>query len=708
MTFVSALVVTSLFAADTPPTTGDDPYLWLEEVQGEESLAWARERNSVSQTQLESVPVFADTKARMLAAFNSKDQIPAITRRGNYFYNFWRDATNPRGLWRRTTLTEYRKAEPQWETILDLDALAKTENENWVWGGANCLEPEHQRCLLWLSRGGADATVVREFDVIARAFVKDGFVLAEAKSGFDWVDANTLLVGTDMGAGSMTKSGYPRTIRRWHRGTPLTDAPIIFEGSESDVSVQADVDRTPGFERIVINRGTDFFNSEHYLLRGIFEKVEAIKLDVPSDATVYFHREWMFLAIKSDYKVGERKYASGALLAMRVDAFLKGERSFDLLFEQSATRSLARAGVSFTRDHLLLNVLDKVTGRLLEVSYVNGKWRARAASIPPLGKLSVSGLYDAFAPDAQSDVYANSYLLNYEDFVTPSSLYLGSVGNDQRELLKSRKAVFDASGIRVEQRMVKSRDGTRIPYFVVWPKGAKANSKNPTLLYGYGGYQISQLPFYSLTYGSGWYRQGGVLVIANIRGGGEFGPAWHQAAMKANKQKSYDDFAAVAEDLIKQKITTPKHLGIYGGSNGGLLVGAVMVQRPELFAAVVCSVPLLDMKRYHLLLAGNSWMAEYGDPDKAEEWAWISKYSPYQNVKKGVKYPKVLFTTSTRDDRVHPGHARKMAAKMLDQGHDVLYYENIEGGHGGAANNAQRAYLFALENAFLWKTLGGK
>ncbi|MBP6109753.1 MAG: S9 family peptidase [Rhodocyclaceae bacterium] len=710
----TGMFVMPLFAADTA-STGDpsaaiaeDPYLWLEDVQGEKSLTWARERNAVSQAVLETVPVFADMRARLLAVLNSRDQIPYVSRRGELFYNFWRDAANPRGLWRRTTLAEYRKPEPKWEVVLDLDALAKSENENWVWGGSSCLSPKNERCLIWFSRGGADATVVREFDMTTRSFVKDGFFLPEAKSGFDWVDINTLYVGTDFGPGSMTKSGYPRVVKAWKRGTPLSEARVVFEGQDSDVSVQTDVYRTPGFERVIINRATDFFHRERYLMRAGDPTSAITKLDLPTDAVVLLRREWLFVQTKSDYVADKKSYPAGALLAIRFDDFLKGGRKFDLLFEPTATISLARDGVSFTRDHVLLNILDQVAGGLIEVSLVDGQWISRRAKVPALGKLSASGLYNDFARDAKHDPYANSYLLRYEDFVTPHSFYLGAVGSGNRELLKSRKHIFDAEGMRVEQDFATSKDGARIPYFVVWPKGAKADGVNPTLLYGYGGFQISQAPFYSSTYGSGWYRQGGVLVVANIRGGGEFGPNWHQAAMKANKQRSYDDFAAVAEAVIAKKITSPGHLGIYGGSNGGLLVGAVMLQRPELFGAVVCSVPLLDMKRYHTLLAGNSWMAEYGDPDKAEEWAWISKYSPYQNVKQGVKYPKVLFTTSTRDDRVHPGHARKMAAKMLDQGHEVLYYENIEGGHSGAANNAQRAYLFALENAFLWKNLGGK
>ena len=689
--------------------SAEDPYLWLEDVQGDNALAWARERNTQSQAVLEAVPVFKGNREKVLAVLNNRDQIPHITRRGDFFYNFWRDAQNPRGLWRRTTLDEYRKASPAWDVLLDLDVLAKTEGENWVWGQSDCLGPTYNRCLVSLSRGGADAKVVREFDVTTRSFVKDGFALPEAKSRVDWFDVNTVLVGTDFGPGSMTKSGYPREIKVWRRGTPLSAATTVFEGKDSDVASYVQIDRTPGFERVVFARMTDFYNQERFLASGSALTKDALtKLDVPTDAALFSRRDWAFVQLKSDYKVDGKTYASGSLLVTRIDNFLRGERKFDVLFEPTATRSLARSGVSLTRDHVLLNILDNVAGRIEELGQVDGKWTRRAVNAPFPGTLSASGLFDVFAKDTKDDPWANAYLLNYADFLTPDTLYLGTVGSDDRHRLKARPSFFNAEGMRAEQLFATSKDGTQVPYFVVWPKDSKADGSNPTLLYGYGGFQVSMQPFYSGAYGTTWYGQGGVLVVANIRGGGEFGPAWHTSATKANKQRSYDDFAAVAEDLIKRKITSPKHLGIHGGSNGGLLVGAVMLQRPELFAAVVCSVPLLDMKRYHLLLAGNSWMAEYGNPDVPAEWDWIKVYSPYQNVKKDAKYPKVLFTTSTRDDRVHPAHARKMAARMLEQGHEVLYYENIEGGHGGAANNAQRAHLQALENAFLWKTLAGK
>ena len=697
---VAVALVCTLLAKAQPMSTSTDPYLWLEDVQGDKALSWVRERNAVSTSLLQARSEFSDNRAKVLEVLNNRDQIPGVTRRGNFFYNFWRDANNPRGLWRRTTLDEYRKSQPQWEVLLDLDALGKSENENWVWAGSNCLAPDYNRCLISLSRGGADAKVTREFDIAKRAFIPDGFNLPEAKSQLDWVDIDTLYVGTDLGPGSMTKSGYPRVIKQWKRGTPLAQAVVVYEGQESDVAAFASVDKTPGYERTVFGRSIDFYNTE----MSLWVKGQLVKINKPSDASLSWQREWAFLLLKRDMTVDSRTYKNGSLLAIKFDDLMNGLYGYHVLFEPTATRSLARSGPSFTRDHVLLNILDNVAGRIEALQFVAGQWQSHEVKAPLTGTLSASSLHDPFVKD---DPLANHYLMSYLDFLTPASLVLGQVGSDSRELLKSNPVFFDSKGMRTEQRFATSKDGTKVPYFVVYPKNYKSDGSNPTVLYGYGGFQISMAPFYSGGWGTTWYQRGGVFVVANIRGGGEFGPSWHQSAIKQNKQKSYDDFAAVAEDLIKSGITQPKHLGIMGGSNGGLLVGAVMVQRPELFGAVVCSVPLLDMQRYHKLLAGNSWMAEYGDPDKPEEWSFISKYSPYQNVKQGVKYPKVLFATSTRDDRVHPGHARKMAARMIEQGHDVLYYENMEGGHGGAADNAQRANLVALENTFLWTALGG-
>jgi prolyl oligopeptidase len=697
LTALFLLPLSTMAQTPSPAETPADPFQWLEDVQGDKALGWVRERNALSQKELTARPEFAATKTQLLEVLNAKDRIPTVSRRGDWLYNFWQDENNKRGLWRRTTLTEYRKANPKWETVLDLDALGKAENENWVWGGAACLGPDYRHCLVSLSRGGADAKVVREFDAATRQFVKDGFFLPEAKSEVDWIDADNVYVGTDFGPGSMTDSGYPRIVKRWKRGTPLSAAVTVFEGEAKDVASSVSVDKTPGFERTLFYRATDFYNQKVFLLQG--DKL--VPLDIPSDAQPAFLRDTLLLRLRSDLTVGEQRFPAGSLLHTNAAAYLKGERKLAALFTPTATRSLA--GFTATRDHVLLNVIDNVAGKLEQWKKNGDTFTRREVNAPFPGTLGVSAMHD---PLIKNDTLAEAYWLTYTDFLTPDSLYLAGTADDKRDLLKARGALFDSTGMRAEQRFATSKDGTQVPYFVVWPKDAKADGDNPTLLYGYGGFEISMKPWYSGGFGRAWYSRGGVLVIANIRGGGEYGPAWHMSATKAHKQRSYDDFFAVAEDLIKNKITTPRRLGIMGGSNGGLLMGAAFTQRPELFNAVVCQVPLLDMRRYHTLLAGASWMAEYGNPDLPEEWAFISKYSPYQNLKADVKYPRVLFTTSTRDDRVHPGHARKMAARMLSLGKDVLYYENIEGGHGGAADNEQRAHLQALEYSYLWQQLG--
>jgi prolyl oligopeptidase len=629
---------------------------------------------------------------------DSRGRIPAIARRGDFVYNFWQDADNPRGLWRRSTLAEYRKAKPAWELLLDVDALGRSEDINWVWAGASCLGPDYTRCLVKLSRGGADAQELREFDIASKQFVVGGFSLPEAKSDVVWLDRDTIFVGTDFGPGSLTDSGYPRIIKRWRRGQLLADATTVFEALRSDVAAGVSVDPTPGYERTLLQRAPDFFSSEEFLL----VDGQLRRLDKPADAQLGFWYGQVLMALRSNWLQGDTAWPRGALLASDAMAFLEGKAQWTALFTPTATRSLA--GYARLRHTLLLELMDNVAGRLQEMRFDGSRWHAREVEAPFPGTLQVQSLHDAQVID---DPLGENYLLTYTDFLTPESLLLGRAGSDARDLLKARPGFFDHSGMRVEQRFATSKDGTRVPYFVVWPKGASADGNNPTLLYGYGGFEVPLQPSYSGGFGSAWYGRGGVQVVANIRGGGEFGPGWHQAALKGQRQKAFDDFIAVAEDLVAQNITHPLRLAIQGGSNGGLLVGAVMLQRPDLFRAVVCQVPLLDMRRYHRLLAGASWMGEYGDPDDPAQWAWISKYSPYQNVPDaGTRLPAVLFTTSTRDDRVHPGHARKMAARLRERGHDAWLYENIEGGHGGAADNQQRADMLALEFAFLWQQLG--
>ncbi len=675
---------------DEPAESREDPYLWLEDVTGEKALAWVRQQNALSTRELEASPNFEPIRSRLLTILDSRDRIPYVGKHGPWYYNFWRDQDHVRGLWRRTSLAEYRKETPDWETVLDLDALAATEKENWVWKGAAFLEPDNDRCMVSLSRGGADATVRREFDLKQKAFVLDGFLLPEAKSDVSWCDRDTLYVGTDFGPGTLTESGYPRIIREWHRGMPLSEARTTFEGRPEDVSAFVSVVHDHGRVYEFAGRSVTFFTNETFVRRGD----TWVRIDKPADADVSTFGSNMVLRLRSAWDVGGVRHAAGSLLVSDFDAYLRGERHLTALFTPTERRSLD--SFSATRHYLILNELENVRSRPVLLRKVEGGWERTPIETPSFGTVSVDGV------DAEEN---DDYWLSITDFLTPSSLYLGTAGEEGRVRLKALPEFFRTDGQEIQQFEAVSRDGTRIPYFQVCRKGVALDGSQPTLLYGYGGFEISEVPSYRATVGAAWLERGGVYVVANIRGGGEFGPDWHNAARKAHRQRAYDDFAAVAEDLIRRKITSPAHLGIQGGSNGGLLMGVEFTQHPELFGAVVCQVPLLDMRRYNKLLAGASWMDEFGDPDQPEDWAYIRRYSPYQNVRAGRQYPRVLFTTSTRDDRVHPGHARKMVARMKAQGHDVLYYENIEGGHGGAANNAQIAYMNALAFTFLWSEL---
>jgi prolyl oligopeptidase len=672
--------------------TSNDPNLWLEGVEDAKALAWVKAQNADSIKAIAEAPGFAETRDYLRTILDSDARIPVVEKIGDQYYNLWRDKAHPAGLWRRTSPQEYRKADPAWETVVDLDALNAAEKSNFVWHGANCLPPEYRRCLVALSRGGSDADETREFDLQDKAFVKDGFFRPDAKGSLSWRDRDSVYVSTDFGPGSMTTSGYARIVKLWQRGTPMASAHTLFEAGEKDLGAQGYRDHAPGFERDFIWRGFAFYDNELYLL-GKDGKPQ--RLDLPNSAEKSVHREWLMLQLREPLSEGGHTYPAGSLLATKFDAFLHGRRDWKVLFTPTPNVSLASA--SWTRDFLILNTLEDVKSRI-EVLYPSsdGEFdRSGLETGQDIADLSVVPV----DPDT-----SNEYFLTSTSFLTPTTLALGEAGLRDPEVLKQLPAWFDASGMAVSQHFATSKDGTRVPYFVVAPKGIKLDGSNPTLLYGYGGFEVSMTPAYSGGVGR-WVSQGGVYVLANIRGGGEYGPAWHDAALREKRPRAYEDFAAVAQDLIARQVTTPRHLGIQGGSNGGLLMGNMLVMYPQLFGAVVCQVPLLDMKRYSHLLAGASWMAEYGDPDVPADWQFIQTFSPYQNVRKDVKYPPVLFTTSTRDDRVHPGHARKMMARMKEQGHDVLYYENIEGGHGGAANNEQASFMQALSWTFLRQKL---
>ena len=683
----------ALFASTVTAQDAADPFLWLEDVEGDSALAWVEARNAETLDHYRSGPDFAPIYDRTLELLTATDRVPFPSIRGDWLYNFWTDDDNPRGLWRRTSWDAYLGGDPTWETLLDIDALGEVEGVNWAYSGSSCLEPEGRRCLVRLSRGGADAVETREFDVETRRFVEGGFVLPEAKGATAWVDENTVLVATDFGDGSMTTSGYPRVVKRWRRGTPVEDAETVYEGEPGDVGVwTASFRRGDEIVPVVIRRPS-FFEGETYVLR----EGAPVLLDLPADADPGFVGDQMTVYLRSDWEVGGETYPQGALLGIDYEAFLAGARDFEVVFAPTSRQTVE--GTATTESTVLVSVLDNVSGRLLRFRHEPAEaggagWVRDEVEAPPLGSV------DVVSASGDDD----RFFFAYSSFLQPTTLYLAQ-GDGSAEAVRSLPARFDASGLQVEQHEATSADGVRVPYFLVAREDVNLDGENPTLLYGYGGFEVALTPSYNEVTGAAWLERGGVYALANIRGGGEFGPAWHRAAQRENRQRAFDDFVAVAEDLVARGVTSPDHLGIQGGSNGGLLVGAAMTQRPDLFDAVVVSVPLLDMKRYHRLLAGASWMAEYGDPDDPDDWAFIRAYSPYQNVDVDADYPTPLFTTTTRDDRVHPGHARKMAALMASLGHDVRYFENTEGGHGAGVTPEQRATMTALTYSYLWDRL---
>jgi prolyl oligopeptidase len=682
---VSLSVLVAGLAVAAEPT---DPFLWLEDVESPKALAWAKDHSVRTEKELQAVPEYGPTLKKAIEIYDSKERIPYPEIMATFAYNFWQEPEHERGIWRRAPLASYRTGSPAWETVLDIDALDKAEGKQWVFKGGDCLPPAYSRCMVSLSIGGSDAVEVREFDATTKAFVQGGFFVPEAKNSVAWKDENTLWIGTNFGEGSLTASGYPRIVKVWSRGTPLAQARTVFEGKTEDVASAGSTIFTPEGRYDLVYRVPAFFQSEAYLSLG----GRLVKIDVPQDAELRgVFKDHLLVSLRSDWKVGDTTYREGSLLAIAIDDLLRGSRTFSVVFEPSERVSLA--GVSTTRDRLLLATLDNVRSRLYRVSLKDGAWTREDVVLPGLGSAGVVTASD------DTDVF----FFSYSDYLTPSTLYFSEAGSVEK--VKSLPAFFDPAGMKVTQYEATSKDGTKIPYFVVTPKGFVADGKAPALLYGYGGFEVPLVPGYSALQGSAWLARGGVFVEANIRGGGEFGPRWHKAAMKENHIRNFDDFAAVAEDLIARKISSPRHLGIMGGSQGGLLVGGTFVLHPELFNAVVCQVPLLDMQRFNKLLAGASWMAEYGNPDVPEQWAYIKTWSPYENVTKDAKYPKVFFWTNTRDDRVHPGHARKMVAKMESLGHPVYYFENTEGGHGSGTVNKQRARINAMEYAYLWKML---
>ena len=672
----------------------DDPYAWMEEIESPRALEWARAENARSLPRLQNDPRYAGLYAEALKIVTAKDRIPAVTIAGDgTLRDFWQDAEHVRGIWRTTGLESYRAGSPQWKTILDLDALAKAENANWVWKGATCLPPQERLCLVELSNGGKDAVEVREFDTATGKFVEGGFRLPEAKPNLAWIDADTLLVATEWEKGDLTQSGYPYIAKILKRGQPLSAAREVFRGDKTDVAATPIVLREPDgrVAAVLVHKAFDFFNGQYSLITD----AGAVKLGLPRRASISGYVSGR-LVVSVDADWPEAGFKEGDvvdfdLAAVKANpAVLKGS----LVLRPTMSQSVEQ--VATTRDRLVVALNDNVKGQI--VSYRRGPsgWTSTKLDLPKDSTITVR---------SASDV-DNTLILNVASYLTPSSQWLADAASGAKPTkLRELPPRFDASKHVVEQFWATSKDGTKVPYFVVRPKDLKFDGQAPTLLHAYGGFQVSQTPGYSGTVGKLWLEKGGVYVVANIRGGGEFGPRWHNAGLKLNRGRVWDDFFAVSEDLIKRKITSPRRLGIMGGSNGGLLMGVAMTKRPELYNAIVIQVPLFDMIGYDHIGAGASWIGEYGDPKVPAERAMLESYSPYQNLKAGQKYPLVYLETSTKDDRVHPAHARKAAARLKELGYDYLYYENIDGGHAASANLNEVAMRTALEWTYLHQRL---
>ncbi len=664
----------------------EDPYLWLEDIDSKQSMEWVNQRSTATEELISKQPEYSEIFRNCLEIYDSAEKIAYPRIKGKFVYNFWKDKDHQRGIWRRASTKSYINRDPRWEILLDMDKLSQSEGVNWNLYRTEGLFPSYSRFLVHLSRGGCDATEIREYDPDRKAFVEEGFSMPESRGEAVYLDENTLLVARDFGEGTLTNSGYARQARLWRRGTFFKDARLLIEAAATDAGVWVQSFNTAERTYNIITVGYTFYTHTSYG----YERGQLIKLDLPRDADISdFVKGQAIITLRSDWEVGARTFQQGSVISADYKALLKGKHDLKLVVQPDDRSSVE--SVLGTRSKLLVNMLSNVRSSLYIFSYRDGRWVKSKVVTPDFGTIYLSS----------SDALSEEFFYCYEDFLTPPSLYFTDARKRVPKLVKSMSAYYDGGKYRIWQYMARSKDGTMVPYFVVGPDTVKYNGSNPTVIYAYGGFEIPMLPYYLEDWGKGWLEKGGIFVLANIRGGGEFGPSWHQAGMKEKRQNVFDDFYAVSEDLIARNICSSRHLGIMGGSNGGLLVGVAFTQRPDLYCAVVCQAPLLDMQRYNKLLIGASLMEEFGNPDLPEEWNYIKKYSPYHNLKEGVKYPEVLFTTSTRDDRAHPGHARKMAARMGDMGCKVYYCENSEGGHAVSSTNAQMAKKTALEYTFL-------
>ncbi len=705
-TFALALAMTiapatGASAADETPVPGvpgpeQDPYIFLEQARSPEALDWVAKENERTLAAFEADPRYAQLKAEALAIFDSNDRIPFVSFRPDGLYNFWQDKANPKGVLRRTTLESYRTANPKWEVVLDVDALAKAEGKEWVYQGSTCLPPAETRCMIALSDGGEDATIMREFDMVTKRFVEGGFVLDQkSQGGVEWVDENTLLVSRNFGPGTLTESEYPFTTREWKRGTPLAEAKEIFRGDAKDVSSGATLlrDNKGTIHARIAYRGISF----HERLWYVWKDGQWLQLDLPTKANpVGIVDGHMLFSPDVDWTVGTQTFPADSLVAVDLAAWKKNPNGAGKALVWAPGYRQTKQGSTVTAGGLYVAMLDNVVGKVLKFNFAGGKWSSTQVDLPGNATIGIAASSD----DTDQIMYTVS------GFLAPTTLYYTD-GKAAPVVLKTSPSYFDPAGATVEQYEAVSKDGTRIPYFIVKPKGMKADGSTATLLTGYGGFQVPRLPAYLGSTGKLWVEKGGAYVLANLRGGGEFGPQWHQTAIRENKQRTWDDFIAVGEDLVKRGFTKPEHLGIQGGSQGGLLVGTAFTQRPDLFGAAIVQIPLFDMLRYHLIGRGASRIGEYGDPRIPEQRAWIEGYTPYQKIVAGVDYPSPFLWASTADDRTHPAHARKGAAKLKALGQPYYYFEDTTGGHSGGVDNDQRAKLQALQFIYLMQRLMG-
>lgn len=681
---------------DARPTVAepdDDPYLWLEDIEGTRALAWIEAENDRTLRTFGGAQFAAD-RDTLAAILDRPDKLPFVARRGPWLYNFWLDAKNPRGLWRRTTLESFRLDQPDWHDLLDIDALAMAEGEDWIWGGAATRPGTHDRAILRLSRGGSDAVVLREFDLASRTFVKDGFMLAEAKGWVSWLDPDTLLLSSAWG-GDVTTSGYARTVRLWRRGSDPAQAPVLFEVPRESMLAGAAVDLEHVSKRVWYVEYVGFFDVNLWMADG--EGRRLVKVDLPTDAQMVSHHDWMAIKPRKPWTVAGKTWPADTLLGMRLDTFMAGGRDFTVLFEPVGRRVLE--GFFWSAGRLVLSILDNLQPMFEVLTPSDGGWmRQGLTGLPAIGVVNISPL-DVEASEGNGDLVAT-----VQDPLTPHSLMLLAAGKGPVVLKRSSPA-FSPEGLAVTRHEAISIDGERIPYTQTGPAGETGDA--PVHLTGYGGFRIPSMPYYNAGIGKMWLERGGTSVIANIRGGGEFGTPWHDAGRGAGKRLTHDDFAAVAADLVRRGVTRPGRIAAEGGSNGGILITNMLTRYPERFGALFCTIPLIDMRRYSKLLAGPSWIAEYGDPDKPEEWDWLKTYSAYHQAVPGQAYPPILIATTRRDDRAHPGHARKMTAKLRAMGYDQAYfYEPAAGGHGYGKDNKERAAFSALGYTFLRQKIG--